>query len=161
MAMMQGAAPRRNYNAFSHCTFGVRQGDPALEIATNLTNWFELGNRSGDDYWLEGVVVGESDFVFNGRLFLPNGPAGTLIGNFPKNAVPNGWIKRPRVDGEGYELVSPDGVIIFGYRIENRICHMAVNIYASDGEIVAESTSNEFRIYRPPLKIGRSGVLWT
>jgi hypothetical protein len=36
--------------------------------------------------------------------------------NFPKGPIPDGWTKRPRVDGTGYDLVSLNGAILFGYR---------------------------------------------
>ena len=158
--MVEDSRPLRNYSVIQHCSFGVRQGDAAIEIATNLTNWFELGTQAGDDYWLEGNIVGGSEFLFNGRLFLPNGAGGTIIDNFPRNAAPAGWTKRQRVDGEGYELVSPNNIVLFGYRVVDRICHVEVNIYAADRGIVAESLADEFRIYRPPMRIGRGGIAW-
>lgn len=153
---------RKNYSTFRRNLFNVQAGQPALEIATNLCDWLELGTREGTDYWLEGQIVNGGEFLFNGRLFIPNSgnAAGTVIDNFPKSAAPQGWTKRPRADGNGYELVSSDGTILFGYRVDGRICHVTASIYAADGDIVAESTPSEFRVYRPPMKIGRGGVVW-
>jgi hypothetical protein len=160
--MMAENAQRRNYSTFSRNLFNVRPGQAAFEIATNLCDQFELGARAGEDYWLEANLVDGKDFVFNGRLFLPDHEteAGTIIDNFPKSPAPMGWTKRPRADGDGYELVSPDDTVIFGYRIVDNICHVTVNIYAADGDIVAESTGDELRIYRPPMTIGRGGAVW-
>jgi hypothetical protein len=152
--------PRRNFSLFSKNNFNVHPGEPAFEIATNLCDWFELGIRDGNDYWLEGQIVGDGEFLFNGRLFLRNGTAGTIIDNFPRGPMPEGWTRRQRVDEEGYELISNDGVVLFGYRVHDKICHVAVNLYAVDGEIVAESVIDELRIYRPPMRIGRGGVVW-
>jgi hypothetical protein len=153
--------PRRNIIVMTGNRFGgIRPGDPAFEIATNLCGRFELGMQEGTDYWLQGNIVGGTEFLFNGRLFLPDSPvaAGTIIDNFPKGATPQGWTTRPRVDGEGYELTSAAGVVIFGYRVEAHVCHVTVNIYAADGDIVAESIANEFRIYRRPINIGGSSM---
>ena len=74
----------------------VRPGEPAFAVSTNLCDWFELGDRAGTDYWLEGNIVGSGEFVFNGRLYLPSaGVAGTindLTGQFPEpdTASPDG-----------------------------------------------------------------------
>jgi hypothetical protein len=149
----------------------VRQGDPAFSIGTNVCGWFELGVRHGADYWLEGQVVGDGEFLFNGRLFLPGvTQAGTVIDNFPKGPAPKGWTKRPRVDGNGYELES-DGTVPFGYRVvsiqipgldtESRICFVTVNLYGSNGALVAEVLPEEFRLHRHPAKIGRGGLVFT
>jgi hypothetical protein len=154
--------PRLNYSTFSNNFFNVRRGQPAFEIATNLCDQFELGTQASEDYWLEATLADGREFIFNGRLFLPDHAteAGTIIDNFPKSPAPIGWTKRPRTDGDGYELVSPDGTVIFGYRIVDNVCHVTVNIYAADGDIVAESTGNELRVYRPPMTIGRNGAVW-
>src|SRR5438105_1799485 len=146
----------------------VRPGDPAFVIATNICEWFELGARQGTDYWLEAQIVGEGEFLFNGQLFLPSvAEEGTLIDNFPKGPTPQGWTKRPRVDGAGYEL-EKDGTVLFGYRVvatpipgrnvESRLCFVTVNLYDAKGGLVAESLPDEFRLHRHPAKIGRGGI---
>jgi hypothetical protein len=148
----------------------VRPGDPAFSIGKNVCEWFELGARQGADYWLEGQIVGGGHFLFNGRLFLPGiTEASTPIDNFPKGPAPTGWTKRPRIDGDGYELES-DGTVLFGYRViairipgfdtESRICLVAVNLYDSNGALVAEGLPEEFRLHRPPTKIGHGGMVW-
>ena len=112
---------RRNYNVFRNTRFGVAQGAPAFEIATNLTNWSELGTAQGGGHWLEGNIAGEGkdEFLFNGRLFLPQ-QAGAIIDNFPKNPAPQGWTKRPLLDAEGYDLVAHDGIILFRYKVAEK-----------------------------------------
>jgi hypothetical protein len=71
---------------------------------SNICDYSEIG-APGDDIWLEGQIV-EEEFIFSGRLFLHDGSAGTIIDGFSKGPVPAGWTKRPRVDGEGYELLN-------------------------------------------------------
>ena len=137
----------------------VRPGDPAFVVATNVCDWFELGNRDGDDYWLEGNIVGEGEFVFNGRLFLPGSSvSGTLIDNFPKGPTPEGWAKHIHPDHDGYQLVSQDGTVLFEYAVKERLCMVTVNIYAADGGLVAESLLDQFNIHRHPVKFGRGGI---
>jgi hypothetical protein len=148
----------------------VRPGDPALVLATNVCEWFELGTREGTDYWLEAEIVGDGEFLFNGRLFLPGvAGTGTIIDNFPKGPTPSGWTRRQRVDGQGYELIS-DNNVLFGYRVVptpipgrsvvSNLCFVAVNIYDSKRGLVAESLPDEFRLHRHPAKIGRGGIVF-
>jgi hypothetical protein len=146
--------------------FNVRPGDAAFIIGTNACDWFDLGVRGGTDYWLEGEIVNGTEFLFNGRLFLPTpGQGGTIIDNFPKGPIPYGWTKRSRVDCTGYDLVSQNGTILFGYRAasylaagpqtESLIGLVTVNIYAADGGLVAESLPDQFVLLRHPATIGR------
>jgi hypothetical protein len=140
----------------------VRPGDPAFAIGTNLCEWFELGRKTGTDYWLEGDIVGTPpEFIFNGRIYMPGSSAsGTVIDNFPKGPVPTGWIKRQRISANGYDLVDTNDKILFGYEVlENDICHVTVNIYTSDGTLVAETLADRFLLHRSPAKIGRGGIV--
>jgi hypothetical protein len=149
----------------------AKPGDPAFAIATNITNWFNLGEKNGQDFWLEGEIVGDGEFLFNGRLFLPHGhasSAGTIIDSFPKAPAPLGWTKQPRIEEDGYNLISDDGkTILFGYRIieyqipstkPNRICLVTANIYTANGLLVAESLPDQLRLYRGPLQMGRTVI---
>jgi hypothetical protein len=127
---------------------------------------FELGTRDSQDYWLEGHIVGDGEFLFNGRLFVPGiAQGGTVIDNFPKGPAPGGWTKRQLADSDGYELVS-NGSVLFGYRVvpfpqgdvETHLCIVTANIYDSGGEVVAESLPDELRLYKGPAQIGRGGI---
>ncbi|MPZ58425.1 MAG: hypothetical protein GEU91_18420 [Rhizobiales bacterium] len=159
-AMADNPKPvRHNYGVVRGNYFGVTPNGPAIEIATNLCDWFELGQRTGSGHWLEAQIVADGEFLFNGRLFIRGRTAGTIIDNFPRSS-PAGWTRRQLAQGEGYELVADDGTVVFGYRVNGRICHVTANIFDTSGEIVAESSDDEFRIYQPPMSIGRGGVRW-
>lgn len=137
----------------------VRPGEPAFEVATNICDYFELGTREGQDYWLEGTIVGEGEFLFNGRLFVPNAHIhGTIIDNFPKGPTPNGWTKKPLMDDDGYSLVDQTGKTVFGYRVVDKICLVIVNIYSAASELVAESLPHQFLLHSGPARIGRGGI---
>jgi hypothetical protein len=144
----------------------VRPGDAVFIIGTNACDWFDLGVRGGADYWLEGEIVNGTEFLFNGRLFLPTpGQGVTIIDNFPKGPIPDGWTKQSRVDCTGYDLVSQNGTILFGYRAASYLVAgpqtvsliglVTVNIYAADGGLVAESLPDQFVLLRHPATIGR------
>lgn len=71
---------------------------------------------------------------------MPNSDGvGTIIDNFPKSPTPYGWTKRPRVGDDGYDLVSDEAAILFGYKIESGDCLVTVNIYSADGQLMVES----------------------
>jgi hypothetical protein len=48
----------------SQIRINVRPGDPAFVIATDLCEWFELGNEASADYCLKGrsSVLSKSSF---------------------------------------------------------------------------------------------------
>ncbi|MEX2650126.1 MAG: hypothetical protein WD673_14035 [Alphaproteobacteria bacterium] len=138
----------------------VQPGSPGFLVASNVCDYFELGAKSGGDHWLEGKIVEPNEFIFNGRIFLPNrAGSGTIIDNFPKGPIPQGWALEPLVDREGYRLVMGD-LTLFGYEVSNNhFCHVTVNIYAADGVIVAESLPGKFSIHRGPARIGRNAIV--
>jgi len=149
----------------------VRPGDPAFYVGTNIADMFELGHQTSSGHWLDARIVGDGEFLFNGRLFLPSpeqgGMPGTVIDNFPKGPTPHGWTKYPRVDEEGYDLKSGNKTL-FGYRVvlwrapgaraESRLCLVTVNIYDSGGNIVAESLPDQFLVHKGPAQIGTHGI---
>src|SRR3990167_5895442 len=109
----------------------VRPGDPAFLISTNLCDYFELGDRAGVDYWLEGLIVGPPpEFVFNGRIYVKGHGQGTIIDNFPRGPTPSGWTKRALLNGNGYELVSGNETLFGFEELPGHICRVTVNLYA-------------------------------
>jgi len=120
-------------------------GAPSFNVASNYVPRFTIGSPEGDDVWLRGELVGDDrQPVFSGHLFLSDGSAGTVIDNFPKGPTPNGWTKRQRLNGAGYELVDDEGRILFGFSIdEYGICDVTVNLYDMDGETVATANGQD------------------
>ncbi|WP_156397167.1 hypothetical protein [Sphingomonas sp. Root1294] len=135
----------------------VRPGDPAFNVLTNMCDYFELGNSSGNDVWLEGRIV-EGEFVFNGRLYLKNGKLGTLIDSFPKGPVQEGWTQRRKLDADGYELLDEHGEVIFGYHVDGKICVVDVNLYKANGELAAHGGQGGM-VSHVPTKLGRNGII--
>lgn len=140
----------------------VGPGDPAFIIGSNFTDHFEIGNQKGDDYWLRADIVGpQSEFIFNGRLFLPDQPSGgTVIDNFPKGPEPKGWVRKQLADRPGYLLVDQQtGKTLFGFDIlDNHICHVVTNLYSQKGELVAETSMDNFLVHKGPALIGTGGI---
>ena len=115
----------------------VSGGPPErFNIMSNLTPYFEIGEKEGVDVWLEGQIA-EGEFVFNGRLYLQDGQFGTVIDNFPKGPAPTGWTQRRRLDVDGYELLDGRGERVFAYHVEGKVCFVDVNLYKADGSLAA------------------------
>lgn len=135
-------------------------GQPAFNVLSNICDYFELGTREGMDLWLEGDIVGpEGEFVFNGRLFLPDGRAGTVIDNFPKGPVESGWTTRRSLNHDGYELVDQNNEVIFAFRVdENKLCHVVVNLYRADGVLAAHGGQDSLVTKGISVRIGRNGI---
>jgi hypothetical protein len=161
-----------------HNRINIRSGEPCFIIGHNLVDMFEIGRppRPGQPplpartaYWLVAERVGEeAEFSFNGCLFTGEGDIrGTIIDNFPKGPVPEGWVRRQKVDVEGYELIrESDGKVLFGYEVippdpatdRGRTCLVTANIYDEFGDLVAETTQHNFRVHRGPASLGRGGI---
>jgi hypothetical protein len=138
----------------------VRPGDRCFVLSSNLCDFFQIGDQS-TTYLLHAEMVGpEREFLFNGRLFLPgNSQPGTVIDNFPKGPTPHGWIKRQRVDGNGYELVDrTNGIALFGFEEIEDICHVTTNVYDGAGNLIVETLPDNFLVHRGPAMVGKGGI---
>jgi hypothetical protein len=136
----------------------IRPGSAAFILSNNACDYFELGERTGADHWLEGRIDPADGFVFDGRVFPPDGGEPVSFRNFPKGEAPAGWTRAPLARGEGYELVR-DGVVLFGFEVlAGKLCRVLANIYAADGALVAESRDDRFEVRLGPALIGRNGA---
>lgn len=107
-----------------------------INLLSNLCSRFTLGNIEGEDVYLDGRIV-DGQPVFNGRLFLPNGGAGTVIDNFPRGPVQEGWTQRRSLDRPGFDLVSNQDEVIFGYYVDGDTCFVMTNLYRMNGDVAA------------------------
>jgi hypothetical protein len=143
-----------------HNLINVRQGDRCFIVATNLCDFFQIGDETSA-YLLRAEMVGpEKEFLFNGRLFLPgHGQSGTIIDNFPKGPTPHGWEKRQRIGRPGYELLDRTGnTILFGFEEIGNVCHVTTNVYDGSGALVAETLSEDFLVHRGPARLGTQAI---
>jgi hypothetical protein len=130
---------------------GTVQSDLGFRVASNNYNGFQIGDPSHTKYYLIAYIVyAAKEYIFNGRLLLSNRHAGTIIDNFPKGPVQQGWEKVMRPDQDGYDLREmTTGTIIFGYKIIDNICVVTTNLYDEKGNIIAESRGDDFIIHGP------------
>ena len=115
--------------------FGVAPGQPMFSVMSNFCDQFEFGEREGDDVWLEGEITRDGQFVFNARIFTSPGNKGTVIDNFPVGPTKQGWTRRVYGDHEGYDLLDEDGELLFGYRVHEGVCFVAMDLMDKNGAV--------------------------
>lgn len=130
----------------------VQPGQKAYKVASNFTNYLELGLLGGTDYYLLARVEND-EFLIDAQLHEPNtGAAVEIKDNFPigdavtREMLPN-----------GYRVLDSTGELMIGIEVDDNICMIRGRITAGDGSIIAESSQDDFLIYRGPAVLGKSG----
>ena len=130
----------------------VRPGEKAFKVASNFTNYIELGAKGITHYYLEGKVEGD-EFVINASLLDVQGKASChIVNNFPqgsgctKDMTPN-----------GYRILSEAGELILAIEVDDKICLLRGTIYDSVGGIVARYQDEDFLVFQGPAVLGKSG----
>jgi hypothetical protein len=133
--------------------FFVEPGSKSFKVATNFTNYLELGiQSSAPDYYLEAKVA-DDDFVINAVLWEPTLTAPLrIVDSFPdgpewtRKMLPNGW-----------HIVNKTGQLMFGLEVQGSVCHIKGEVRSRDGTLVAQDSNDDYLIYKGPAILGRSG----
>jgi hypothetical protein len=132
--------------------FFVKPGDKAFKVASNFTNYVELGARDLTDYYLEALVR-NNEFVVNATLLNPDGStACTISDNFP-----SGTPCKRQVTPNGYIFQNAKGQALFEVAASDNICHLRGKVYDRQGTLVAEDQGDDFLVYQGPLVLGKLG----
>jgi hypothetical protein len=126
-------------------------------VAGTLTPSFRI---QGAQAFLVGEMVGpEEEFLFQGKLFAATGMApATVIDNFPKAPPPTGFRQERVPDVDGYHLVDEQTrQILFGFRVEDSICHVTTVLYDHNGAIVGQNRNDDFILFGGSVKFGQTG----
>lgn len=129
----------------------VQPGQKCFRVASNLTNYLELGVKGVTAYYLEGrIEVGE--FLVNATLLDPTGrKACQIINNFPE-----GPGCRKEMTKNGYSILSHSGELLLGIEATGDVCSLKGRIYDSTGVVVARDEQDDFLIFRGPAVLGKS-----
>jgi hypothetical protein len=128
-------------------------------VAGTFTPSFRI---QGKQAFLVGEMVGpDEEFLFQGKLFAATGMApATVIDNFPKAPPPTGFRQERLPDVEEYRLVDEKtGATLFGFRVEESICHVTTVLYDHNGGIVGQNRDNDFILLAGGVKFGQAGKL--
>ena len=132
----------------------VEQGSKAYEVASNFTNYLELGTPGADpDYYFEAQIDND-EFIIDAVLREPSSPTPLrIVKSFPEGGP---WKKDMLTNG--WRIVDPNGELILGLEVNGNICHIKGKVKSRDGTLVAEDSNNNFLIYKGPAVLGRSGT---
>jgi len=132
--------------------FFVTPYQKRYEIASNFSNYIEIGERGITPYYLEAIIE-NNEFKISGTLL---DATGEVLCTLENNFISTSRDCTKEMTQFGYRIKNKQGTRIFEIRAENIICHLEGVIYSSSGEIIAQSKENVFVILKGPAIIGKS-----
>lgn len=130
----------------------TRPGQKCFEIASNFTNYIELGMRGITKYHLE-AKIDDDEFKISGTLLDKKGMVKCIL---EENSVKAPCNKESI--NNGYGIKDKENNIILEIKIDNNnICHLKGIIYGDYGDMVAHDDEDHFMVTRGPVTIGKSG----
>jgi hypothetical protein len=129
----------------------VQRGQKAFKVASNFTNYLELGALGITEYYLEARIE-EDAFMINATLLSPQGKlACRVVNNFPDRAG-----CRREMTPDGYRILTPEGQLLLGIAVRGDFCHLLGIVYDTKGNIVAQGLEDDFVIHQGPAVLGKS-----
>ena len=129
----------------------VRPGEKAFRVASNFTNYLELGAQGITSYYLEAKVEND-EFVINATLLDAQGRSSCrIVNNFPQNPE-----CRKEMTPSGYRIVDDVGQPLLEIEAQTSVCHLRGTIYNASGGIVAQDEKDDFLVYHGPAILGKS-----
>lgn len=131
----------------------VQPGEKAYKVASNYTNYLELGQPGVTDYYFEARVVAD-EFRINASFMDPSIEHRVkVVENVPESP----GLKRTMLRN-GYQIEDENGRLILGLEVQGQnVCVIRGAVYDERGEVVAESRQGDFIVHRGPAVIGKSG----
>lgn len=129
----------------------VQPGQKCFRVASNLTNYLELGVKGVTEYYLEGRIE-TGEFLVNAALLDATGrKACEVANNFPQ-----GPDCRKEMTRNGYRVLSHSGELLLGIEANGDVCSVKGRIYDNTGVIVARDEGDDFLVFRGPAVLGKS-----
>ncbi len=129
----------------------VEPGKKAFKVASNFTNYLELGARGTTSYYLEARIQND-EFLINATLLTPHGrSAARIVNNFPEQPD-----CRKEMTPHGYRIIDNSGGLLLGIESRRNVCILRGTVYDSNGQIVAQDKGDDFLVYRGPAILGKS-----
>jgi hypothetical protein len=130
----------------------VRPGEKMFKVASNFTNYLELGAQGVTGYYLEAKIE-KGDFLINATLLDAQGKIPCrIVNNFPERSG-----CRKDMTPHGFRIFSSSGQLLLAVEAPAEVCFLRGSIYDEKGEIVAQDVGDDFLIYHGPAVLGKSG----
>jgi len=130
----------------------VRPGEKMFGVASNFTNYLELGVRGVTAYYLEAKIE-NNEFLINATLLDHSGKSACEVAN----NFPEGSGCRKEMTPQGYRICNQAGDLLLGIEVTGDVCLLKGTVYGPNGDIIAQDQADEFLVYRGPAVLGRSG----
>ena len=132
----------------------VNPGQKHFVVASNFTNYFEIGSKVLTTYYLEARIE-DDEFIINGNLYVPSCDDWCQI----RNNLPIGGKCTKRVLPNGYRIEDSRGKLILEMTKsqDGLQCNISGTIYDGNGTVVATGTNKGFDISHGPAVIGKLG----
>ena len=129
----------------------VQPGQRCFRVASNLTNYLELGVRGATEYYLE-CRIDAGEFIINATLLDPTGrKVCEVVNNFPQ-----GPDCRKEMTRDGYRILTCSDELLLGIEANGDICTLKGTVYGNGGAIIAKDKDEDFLIFRGPAVLGKS-----
>lgn len=129
----------------------VQPGQKCFRVASNFTNYLQLGVKRVTEYYLEGRIDA-GEFLINATLLDATGrKACQVVNNFP-----SGSGCRRQMTPNGYRILTASGELLLGIELNGHICSLKGSIYDGSGGIVAKDQGDDFLMFRGPAVLGKS-----
>jgi hypothetical protein len=129
----------------------VQPGEPAYKVASNFTNYVQLGVRGSTDYYFE-ARIDDGRYVIDANLWDPSAERTvTVEDNHPTD------VDVTRTDrSNGFDIVDGTGHVVLGLDVVDLVAHLRGRIVTPTGDVVAEDDGDDFLIHHGPMVLGRS-----
>ena len=130
-------------------------GQKAFLVSSNYVNYLELGRKGVTDYYLEAKIE-KGEFLVSGILY---DSKGIPLCNIKENHLENieGNCVFELLEEQSYQVVEHGDVIFRLFLKEPNICVLQGKFYDSGGNLIGEGDGDDFRIYKGPAVLGKSG----
>ena len=133
----------------------ARPGEPAFLAASNFVNYLSLGDKAKGTFYLEARIE-NGEHKLSGRLWTKEGK---FLCELRDNAIVSGECKVVPIKQGGYEVRAKGNQLQFSVRLQDgKTCLIQGKFYDESGHLVAEGNRDDFRIFKGPAILGKSGA---
>jgi hypothetical protein len=130
----------------------VERGEPAFEVASNFTNYIELGSPGGSGHYLEARMQNGQPTITADLRDSSGALVCRVVDSFPQSGS-----CRREMTPAGWRVLDAEGNLLLAVEAKENICYIRGVLHDSDGTKVAEGTGDTLLIYRGPAVIGKAG----
>lgn len=136
----------------------VNKDEPCFLVSSNFTNYLEIGSPGTNDFFLVASIQ-DGQHLIDATLFDNKGRLLCRVNKNHLEAADGSNLQiKTRPEG-GFTIISPTGERVMTVTLnEQGVCRISGEFYDRTGTLIAKGDEEDFRIFRGPAVIGKSGV---